>query len=436
MKILVTGTEGYLGCLLAPELLRRRATTCVGVDTGYYKHGWLYNGVDRDRRSTLAKDIRHVDRRRPRGRRRRRAHGRAVQRPDRRPRSATSPTTINHQGSVRLARAGEAGRRRAVRLHVLVQRLRRRRRRRRRDVARSTRRPPTPSARRWSSATSRALADDDFSPTFLRNATAFGASPRHALRHRAEQPLRPGLDHQRDRDDQRRHARGARWCTRSTSRKAIRVRARGAARGRAQRGLQRRQQRAELPGARDRRDRRRRVPRLRADLRRRRRPTTAATGWTSTRSASQLPGFTLRLGRRARRRAAARGLRVDRPRRRETFTGRGHTRLKQLEYLMRTEQVDAELFWTADRMISSPTTADRGRRPSSSSSARSDDRGFFARTFCRDGVRRRTASSRRSRSATSRYNHKAGTLRGMHYQLAAGRRDQARALHARRDRTT
>ena len=40
-----------------------------------------------------------------------------------------------------------------------------------------------------------AMADDTFSPTFMRNATAFGASPRHAVRHRAEQPLRAGLDH-------------------------------------------------------------------------------------------------------------------------------------------------------------------------------------------------------------------------------------------------
>jgi hypothetical protein len=30
-----------------------------------------------------------------------------------------------------------------------------------------------------------------------------------------------------------------------------------------------------------------------------------------------------------------------------TFTGRGHTRLKQIEYLMRTKQVDAELYWAA-----------------------------------------------------------------------------------------
>jgi nucleoside-diphosphate-sugar epimerase len=31
----------------------------------------------------------------------------------------------------------------------------------------------------------------------------------------------------------------------------------------------------------------------------------------------------------------------------DTFTGRGHTRLKQMEYLMRTKQVDPQLYWTA-----------------------------------------------------------------------------------------
>ena len=31
----------------------------------------------------------------------------------------------------------------------------------------------------------------------------------------------------------------------------------------------------------------------------------------------------------------------------ETFTGRGHTRLKQLEYLLRTQQLDTDFFWTA-----------------------------------------------------------------------------------------
>ena len=36
MKVLVTGTDGYLGCLLAPELIRD-GHEVVGVDTGFYK---------------------------------------------------------------------------------------------------------------------------------------------------------------------------------------------------------------------------------------------------------------------------------------------------------------------------------------------------------------------------------------------------------------
>ncbi|HWI00304.1 MAG TPA: NAD-dependent epimerase/dehydratase family protein, partial [Propionibacteriaceae bacterium] len=56
MKILVTGTDGYLGCLLAPELLAA-GHDVTGVDTGFYKYGWLYSGVA-ETAHTLAKDIR------------------------------------------------------------------------------------------------------------------------------------------------------------------------------------------------------------------------------------------------------------------------------------------------------------------------------------------------------------------------------------------
>jgi nucleoside-diphosphate-sugar epimerase len=58
MKILVTGTEGYLGSLL-PPLLIERGHEVIGLDTGFYKVGWLYNpsGVTP---KTLNKDIRNI----------------------------------------------------------------------------------------------------------------------------------------------------------------------------------------------------------------------------------------------------------------------------------------------------------------------------------------------------------------------------------------
>ena len=58
MRLLVTGTEGYLGSLLAPTLLAE-GHDVVGVDTGYYRNGWLYNGAPETVR-TLTKDIRHL----------------------------------------------------------------------------------------------------------------------------------------------------------------------------------------------------------------------------------------------------------------------------------------------------------------------------------------------------------------------------------------
>ena len=58
MKVFVTGTEGYLGALLAP-VLTERGHDVTGLDTGYYKAGYLYNAKG-NLPHTLAKDIRHV----------------------------------------------------------------------------------------------------------------------------------------------------------------------------------------------------------------------------------------------------------------------------------------------------------------------------------------------------------------------------------------
>ena len=176
MKVLVTGTEGYLGCLLAPELLRD-GHDVVGVDTGYYTTGWLYHGLDRTPQ-TLVKDIRHLEVADLEG------VDAVVHMAElsNDPLGALIPDityVVNHEASVRLARlAKQAGVRRFVYMSscsvygvaeegVVV------------DESSPTN-PQTAYAvcKTLVERDVAPLADDAFAPTFLRNATAFGASPR------------------------------------------------------------------------------------------------------------------------------------------------------------------------------------------------------------------------------------------------------------------
>ncbi len=59
MKVLVTGTEGYIGARLAPYLMSRGLDVC-GVDTGFYRDGTLY--IDAQQRAEPA--TRFIDLRR------------------------------------------------------------------------------------------------------------------------------------------------------------------------------------------------------------------------------------------------------------------------------------------------------------------------------------------------------------------------------------
>jgi nucleoside-diphosphate-sugar epimerase len=175
MKILVTGTEGYLGSLLAPRLLAA-GHELVAVDTGYYKAGWLYNGVEATAR-TLSKDLRHVTAEDLEG----------VEAVVHMAELSNDPAgqlapdityQINHQGSVRLAQlAKAAGATRFIytsscSVYGVGS-----------DGYMTERSPVNPQTAYAVCKTLverdvGALADDDFSPTFLRNATAYGASPR------------------------------------------------------------------------------------------------------------------------------------------------------------------------------------------------------------------------------------------------------------------
>jgi nucleoside-diphosphate-sugar epimerase len=175
MKILVTGTEGYLGSLLAP-LLMQQGHEVTGLDTGFYKEGWLFNDLQH-RPPTLAKDIRELSAEDLAG------HDAVVHMAE----LSNDPTgelaphithAINHRGSVRLAELAKgAGVTRFVYMSscsvygVTTQ-----------DFVDET----SPVNPQTAYAVCKTLverdvstmAGDNFSPTFLRNATAYGGSPR------------------------------------------------------------------------------------------------------------------------------------------------------------------------------------------------------------------------------------------------------------------
>jgi len=175
MKVLVTGTEGYLGCLFAPLLLER-GHEVIAVDTGFYKTGWLYNGTEltaktlnKDIRLITSEDLQGVDAI---------VHMAELSND---PTGQLSPTItydINHKGSVRLAElAKQAGVRRFVYMSscsvygVATEG----------DVTEESAINPQTAYAECKALVERdvkPMADDNFSPTFMRNATAFGASPR------------------------------------------------------------------------------------------------------------------------------------------------------------------------------------------------------------------------------------------------------------------
>src|SRR5204863_3680256 len=174
-RILVTGTEGYLGSLLAPELLRQ-GYEVIGLDTGFYKGRTFYRDGGATP-PTLAKDIRHIAAEDLKG----------VEAVVHMAELSNDPAgqlaphityEINHKGSVRLA---ELARRAGVRRFVYMSSC---------SVygvsdqdfvtEESPVNPQTAYAicKTLVERDVRALATDSFSPTFMRNATAYGASPR------------------------------------------------------------------------------------------------------------------------------------------------------------------------------------------------------------------------------------------------------------------
>ena len=175
MKVLITGTDGYIGCVLAPAIVAD-GHEVVGLDTRYFRDAQLGAEPDQSYRS-LDKDLRHVE-----------AadlegfdvvmHLAGLSNDALGQVSSSVTYDINHCATIRLATlAKQAGVTRflyASSCSVYG----------RSDadiVTEESPLDPQTEYARCKMLDERALsdlADDRFSPTFLRNATAYGASPR------------------------------------------------------------------------------------------------------------------------------------------------------------------------------------------------------------------------------------------------------------------
>jgi nucleoside-diphosphate-sugar epimerase len=176
MRILVTGVDGYIGAVLGPRLVERGCDV-VGIDCGFYRNGWLYND-DHPRPLTFTKDVRRLTQRDVEGFDAV-VHLAELSNDPLGELNERATYDINHVGSVTLARAcKEAGVSRFIytsscSVYGAADDGRER-------SEESAPNPQTAYAR-CKTLVERdvsTLADAHFSPVFLRNATAFGASPR------------------------------------------------------------------------------------------------------------------------------------------------------------------------------------------------------------------------------------------------------------------
>ena len=178
MKVFVTGVNGYIGAMLAPYLMER-GLEVVGLDTGFYRDGWLYSDdahlartpvtINKDLRDITIQDMEGCDAV---------VHLAELSND---PLGQNNPQVthdINHKGSVKVAEAARAA---GVDRFVYTSSC---------SVYGAgtgdfldETAPPNPQT---AYAECKALverdvgkmAGDKFCPVFLRNATAFGPSPR------------------------------------------------------------------------------------------------------------------------------------------------------------------------------------------------------------------------------------------------------------------
>lgn len=178
MKVFVTGVNGYIGSVLAPYLMER-GLEVVGYDTGYYRDGWLYSDdrqlaknpltINKDLRSLTPEDLAGCDAV---------AHLAELSNDPLGQNNPEITFQINHKASLNLAQTARSlGIKRFVyasscSVYGLGSG----------EFLDETTAPnPQTTYAVCKTLVERdvgAMAGADFSPVFLRNATAFGPSPR------------------------------------------------------------------------------------------------------------------------------------------------------------------------------------------------------------------------------------------------------------------
>lgn len=175
MRVLMTGTDGYIGSVLAP-LLVAHGHEVTGLDTGYFTEASLgpsyrppFDTIERDIRAISANDLKGFDAV---------VHLAGLSNDALGQLSRRLTYEINHHGTMRIASLAKAA---GIRRFVYASSCSLYGKSAEAIVTETSRLDPQTDyavSKLLDERELADLADDDFSPTYLRNATAYGASPR------------------------------------------------------------------------------------------------------------------------------------------------------------------------------------------------------------------------------------------------------------------
>lgn len=175
LRLLITGTEGYIGCLMAPMMVRL-GYDVTGLDTAYFTDARL--GEDPERTfPVITKDLRHLSTKDLAGFDAV-VHLAGLSNDALGEISSKVTHAINHHASMRLALLAKAA---GVTRYVYASSCSVYGRSSEAVVTEKSKLDPQTDYALCKMLDERdisELADDNFSPTFLRNGTAYGASPR------------------------------------------------------------------------------------------------------------------------------------------------------------------------------------------------------------------------------------------------------------------